>query len=890
MRNYEMSDTLKAKVLDRLAAYDFKKEKDGWLKGGRCPNCNKKELTSNYWILRCNRQEQCQYQEHIKNLFHDIFSDWSERANDKQKHLPKEKQNPNEAADLYLKEGRGFDLEIIKGWYTQEHYYSKELEQGSATVRFPLVNDGHWERIIDRPERFGGNKARFAYQKSYQGYWWQPPTLNFTEKAELWIVEGIFDAIAHLHNNIAAVSIMSAYNYPGEALKQLEEVLKAEGISKDDYTLVWALDRGNVGEEHLKKYYKQARAEGWNCEAALPPPGKQDWNDLHQFGKLQADDLEKYKYYGALLVAERPKLKARLIYNHGKEGSSFHFDFNKTLWWAELKAEELEKAKTALRKEGELSADEIEEEAIDKALKVQCLAECYPVALYSQLNEIIDQRLFYFRLDFPFGEPSAKNTFNSSQLSSAAEFKKRLLEVGRGVVYKGSAFMLDTMLEKQFRYLKEVNTIDYTGYSKEYQAYILGKIAFKNGVMVEMNKEDFFNLPGGVFLKSLQKNNLLNINTNKDDYTEEWIEHLWNAFGVKGFIALAFWLATLFAEQIRAMHGSLFFMEIVGEPNAGKTDLLKFLWKLFGRANYEGIDPSKGSQSGRARSMAQTSNMPIVFIESDRENTSEAKNTHVRGFDWDECKTFFNGGTLMSRGVKNQGNETYEPPFRGALAISQNNPVKASEAIMTRICQDFLYRTLVTEKSTKAFEFLKTVGMDKVSYFIVKALQKESQILEILKNNTSKYEREILSYGDVQISRIALNHAQLMAAVDALAELITIPVTRINEMKAKIVEMAAERQSICESESQALQDFWDMYSYLQSTSYKVNHLHADDTHIAINLNHFVAVAKAANQTPPNIRDLKRELKASKSFKFIELKNVGSILNNHKTAYCWVFKK
>ncbi|MCP5751357.1 ATP-binding protein, partial [Klebsiella pneumoniae] len=74
-----------------------------------------------------------------------------------------------------------------------------------------------------------------------------------------------------------------------------------------------------------------------------------------------------------------------------------------------------------------------------------------------------------------------------------------------------------------------------------------------------------------------------------------WGGDLWRAFGAKGYIALAFWLGALFAEQIRAVQKSYPFLEVVGEPGSGKSTLLEFLWRLSGRPDYEGFDPSKST-------------------------------------------------------------------------------------------------------------------------------------------------------------------------------------------------------------------------------------------------------------------------------------------------------
>src|SRR5690606_7428805 len=131
----------------------------------------------------------------------------------------------------------------------------------------------------------------------------------------------------------------------------------------------------------------------------------------------------------------------------------------------------------------------------------------------------------------------------------------------------------------------------------------------------------------------------LAINDDRTEYDRQWVDTMWRAYGAKGLAALTFWFGSLFADQIRASQKSYPLLEIVGEAGSGKTTLFEFLWKLFGRSDYEGFDPSKSTAAGRARNFAQVAGMPVVLIESDREQTGD--NPKVRSFDWDELKTAF---------------------------------------------------------------------------------------------------------------------------------------------------------------------------------------------------------------------------------------------------------
>src|SRR5690606_36298652 len=296
------------------------------------------------WCVKCGRKSKCGEQWHVKELFEDLFDDWSKRA-------PATAKDPTATAKGYLQAARGFRLEVIEGWYTQENYWSRELGIGSATVRFPLEKGGYWERLIDRPHRFGKQKARFAPGQSMRRYWWCPPSVDLLEVRELLITEGIFDAISLLHHDIAAVSAMSSNAFPAESLKALAKA-RAEAGSKLP-RLVWALDNEPGAHRYTRRWVKQARELGFVCEAAQIPQRdrKADWNDLHQrWMFLDEDkraeqierDLNEARYQGSLLLAESAAEKGALMYEW-RERHEFHFAFERRMYWFKMDLEKFNK-------------------------------------------------------------------------------------------------------------------------------------------------------------------------------------------------------------------------------------------------------------------------------------------------------------------------------------------------------------------------------------------------------------------------------------------------------------------------------------------------------------------------------------------------------------------
>lgn len=904
----QMKERLRGEVLQRLERDYGLKPVAGtnYMRKGECPECSKRELYTFHdapWMLICGRQEKCGHRVHIKGVYDDLFNDWSKTA-------PSTQENPNATARAYLEFARGFRLELIEGWYSQENYWNRDLGIGSATVRFPLEKGGYWERLIDRPERFGKQKARFQPGASYKGVWWCPPSVDLLEVDELWIVEGIFDAIALLHHDIAAVSMMSSAPLPSESLKALIKLRQDAG--KRLPRLVWALDNEPTARSNTRRWAKEARELGFTCRAALIPQrgGKKvDWNDLHQrweFIEGEGErakrielDLKAARHEGDLLLAESPREKALLMYSWEESGSEFCVEFGKRLYWAKFDLSKVDEEQRAIidsdaPEDRMLNENGARRKALESVCSLKLLANCKFEALYKQVNESTGEAWYYVRIDQPHDGPPEQITFTPKQIASSSEFKARLLYAG--ATWLGTQKHLDQIVITQTEGIKTVETIDFIGYSKEHRAYIFNDIACREGVVFRANEEEYFEF-GKRRVKCLMKNVRINPQPDDSGYREDWLPKLWLCFGAKGLIALTYWFGSLFAEQIREQYESYPFLEATGEPDAGKSTLLVFIWKLFGRS-YEGMDPTKGSASGRSRSMGQVAGMPVVLLEADR--NSDAANT--KSFDWDELKDFFGGGLLRTRGVKNNTNETYEPPFRGSIVISQNAPVTGHEAILSRIVKLHFTKPNITDESSAAADALNLMEIKEVSYFLVKAIKAEPLVMAKFAERYPIHRERLRAMRTLNSARVIKNHSMMLALLDCLKLVLPLDENQIACAQQQLMVMAAERQAAISTDPAEVVEFWQVYEYLESLTDGplVNHSKKPDV-IAINLNEFAEKAAEHRQKLADIGTLRTLLRDCRSHKLIEANKTtdSAIRSAHRdknplslvstSVKCWHFK-
>ena len=210
-------------------------------------------------------------------------------------------------------------------------------------------------------------------------------------------------------------------------------------------------------------------------------------------------------------------------------------------------------------------------------------------------------------------------------------------------------------------------------------------------------------------------------------------------------------------------------------------------------------------------------------------------------FSWDELKDAFNGRAIRSKGLKTAGNETYEPPFRGAIMISQNSAIAASEAILTRTLHLSFDRKGQSLETKRIVDALDRIELEEACTYMTHCLRKENEILTTYQERLKSLEDQYHSVG-ITHTRIALCHAQVAALIEAIAEHVLnghLDYEEVATAQEMLMGMAQQRVDQLNGDCQEVEQFWEAFEYLQSgrnPQFSLNHHDHDAQTIAINLN------------------------------------------------------
>jgi hypothetical protein len=910
MQHYDFDGELQKRISQALEhdnQFNFKRS-NGKLIKGECPSCNKKELFVNParpWKVKCNRANNCGYEESTQAIYPEILEGLKDE-------LSNDPKNPNGRADGYMRYMRGFPIEKMADWFTQGHYSVNNTtdEVNTPTVRFLVDAERHvfWERFIEKPikgkrrHHWAGSRRKLATNHPdfedlngtlQKGLWWTPPGQVIEDHDQVYLVEGIFHAIALHFSGVKAAATFAAGYFPSESIKPY--------LGKN-ITWVWGLDFDKTGLENMAKHSETLENMGENTTLAITGREYDDWDDLYKKGVLTKDSgrfFDGCLYRGLLEAAKTPDRKAFVFFRE-KGLRFFTIEFKSALYSVKI---DTRKSDLNLDELKELNPDSLfDHKAVPGQFTsnatIEKISPCFPQYLYAERNQLTRELSFFVRVDFSNGAPRVQETLDKNALEGPKGFHKALVGIAAGGAFYGN--------DKDFRFIydgwfhnkkasEEVKTLNYMGYDSEFGGYVFDKYGFKNGRYIEVNEIGLVQ-----YQDKKTKTTLKDIEFVVPDQVAklDWLAQAQTAFGMNGLLTIAYWFGTFYSEQLRKRLGWFPFFEMSGPPGTGKSTIIEFLWKASGRSGrYEGINPTKYTQAARGKAMTKFSGLPMVMVEGD---TIEAK----QAFDINEMKDAFNGGPIRGVGLPTGGSETIEPPFKCGFMVAQNAMVDCEKAMISRFVHTHWTESHFSNEGFELLKMFRDMSHEQASKFMFEALKNEKQIMASILGHYQVLLAEFRDQPKIKMVRIQEVHALITACFYALDILFGNEAVQLREqVKNMMMARAIDRQKRMTDDHPDIENFWSVYEIIniktekdlnyeysqQTMDVEVLNHSKDQELVAINLNEVAARAEQLRHRLPPVKELKRLLNHSTKYKFMDVKPVSSQLTN-KSKHCWVFEK
>ena len=232
-------------------------------------------------------------------------------------------------------------------------------------------------------------------------------------------------------------------------------------------------------------------------------------------------------------------------------------------------------------------------------------------------------------------------------------------------------------------------------------------------------------------------------------------------FGVRGVVAMAWWLGAAHAARIRQDQNSFPFLHIVGAAGSGKTLLLDYLQKLNGQAPWSN-SLTHASPAGRSRIFAGAGKRIVVCENQDGTEQS---------IDWDELKPLYSSGSIITRTGDGLSEEV---TFEGAIVITANQPLECSDALSSRMIMVDLSASDAQPTRIRP-DAISDVDLSQVSAFGLEVKEREAWISNNIRYYGPAYQKELLEkYGPALSARTALNCSQMLVLLDLLCNLLSI--------------------------------------------------------------------------------------------------------------------
>ena len=282
---------------------------------------------------------------------------------------------------------------------------------------------------------------------------------------------------------------------------------------------------------------------------------------------------------------------------------------------------------------------------------------------------------------------------------------------------------------------------------------------------------------------------------------EEYAKLYFEAFETNGGIAILFLILSVFWDIVFEQIGFFPFLFLFGAYGTGKTSMVEFLLRVFGR-DFKGIPLNNATQVALSRTIASRNNSIFYLKEYTKETDEINQDLFLTAYD----------GSGRATGIKSNDNKTRVAMVKSAMIIDGNELPTQKTAVLSRMILLYFEKNKFTPDQRKAFSELEKIQENGFG----KVLTDIFQHREYFKNNFKKiFDENIKELRDCVSADFAertLKHvALLLVPAKLLIEKLQFPFS-FDEITNAIVDNAIEQNRLLK-QTDEITIFWTAFAW-----------------------------------------------------------------------------
>jgi hypothetical protein len=706
MSNNKFNLCLIDNIRNQLRTDNSKYRESGkYINGLRCPACGKVEAFAHRdkpFAIICHRNNKCGVTTNIKDVYPHLF----ERISTD---YPSTQENPTATARAYL-ESRGLNPDSFsfgQGIVTDDgkRYQTVTIEQDGVI----------FQRLIDYK---GKDKNR---TNSYKGKVYQ--TKSVASSDEVFVVEGVFDALALEQAGIAAIATYGSGSVPDKYYS-----------AHKDKTFILAFDNDIAGKKAVEKTAEVLTKLGVIHKVALPTYGK-DWNDLLLSGHLAKDKLEstlnECYWQGKLATAQTPDEYFEIHYNR-YHVTPLIFEFDEQTYKGVL----------------------VRGKMIGSCVFATCkILDCTVKLLHSVIDDSVENRqhMTHYLETYSKREGSGVIKMDATEIAQAHLFKSAIAH--QRLIFSSPSDLELLVAQLFWANPPKIRELSVIGYDAKSKCYIFPEFGYtQKGERIKPNEHKYFDT---IKIKPFTNCSDTITKELEDIKLTEFVDNLYTAFGNKGLLALGFYIATLFSHMLFEKYGFFPFLSLYGDSHTGKS----FISKLLNRCLFVDSEghtmTTANTTKGELRKISQKSNLVCALLEGRKDKSR---------FDYDSILPLYNRNSLYSRATTSQDNRTHDLKLQTSLSFVWNHECFTAKPAKERVISIHFSEKNLSDVTAKALTKLSSYSSRQLASIGHFLLINRGHFEKLLVGNTEKFIENLKKSG-VSVMRIAENHAMPLAGV-----------------------------------------------------------------------------------------------------------------------------